>query len=101
VGVVLARGAVQHDEASKLYYYLRAGLPVVSEAPVPNNHLITESGAGLIAPFGDDAVMAELIEAATRRRWDARAARAYVLAHQTWDRRVEVYERLLAAELGV
>ncbi len=100
-GVVLARGAVQHDEASKLYYYLRAGLPAVSETPVPNNHLITESGAGLIAPFGDDAVMAEMIEAVARRPRDPRAAQAYVVAHHTWDRRIDVYERWLAAEFGV
>ena len=100
-GVVLARGAVQHDEASKLYYYLRAGLPAVSEAPVPNNHLITESGAGLIAPFEDDAVMAEMIDAVARRPRDPRAAQAYVVAHHTWDRRVDVYEGWLAAELGV
>ena len=101
VGVVLARGAVQHDEASKLYYYLRAGLPAVSETPVPNNHLITESGAGLIAPYGDDDVMAEMIEAVARRPRDPRAAQAYVVAHHTWDRRVDVYERWLAAEFGV
>ena len=101
VGVVLARGAVQHDEASKLYYYLRAGLPAVSETPVPNNHLITDSGVGLIAPHGDDDGVAEMIEAAARRRWDTRAAREYVLAHHTWDQRVAVYEHLLATEFGV
>jgi hypothetical protein len=101
VGIVLARGAVQHDEASKLYYYLRAGLPVVSEAPVTNNHLITESGFGLIAPYGDDAVLAEMVDAAASRRWDRRAAQAYVLARHTWDQRVQVYERVLAAEFGV
>ena len=100
-GVVLARGAVQHDEASKLYYYLRAGLSAVSEAPVPNNHLITESGAGLVAPFGDDAVMAEMIEAVARGPRDPRAAQAYVVAHHTWDRRIDVYERWLAVEFGV
>jgi hypothetical protein len=100
VGVVLARGAVQHDEASKLYYYLRAGLPAVSESPVPNNYLISESGAGLVAPFGDDAVMAEMIEAVARGPRDPRAAQDYVLAHHTWDRRVDVYERWLAAEVG-
>ncbi len=101
VGIVLARGPVQHDEASKLYYYLRAGLPVVTEAPVPNNHLVTESGAGLVAPYGDDDAMAEMIAAAAWRPWDRRAAQAYVLAHHTWEHRVGVYERLLAAELGV
>jgi hypothetical protein len=101
VGIVLARGAVQHDEASKLYYYLRAGLPVVSEAPVPNNHLITESGLGLIAPYADEAVMADMIEEAACRHWDRRAAQAYILTHHTWDRRMQVYERILSAELGV
>jgi hypothetical protein len=100
-GIVLARGAVQHDEASKLYYYLRAGLPVVSEAPVPNNHLITESGLGLIAPYADESVMAEMIEEAACRRWDRRAAQAYILTHHTWDRRMQVYERVLSAEFGV
>ena len=69
--------------------------------PVPNNHLITESGAGLIAPFGDDAVMAETIEAVARRPRDPRAAQDYVVAQHTWDRRIDVYERWLAAEFGV
>lgn len=101
VGIVLARGAVQHDEASKLYYYLRAGLPVVSEAPVPNNHLIAESGLGFVAPYGDEAVMAEMIEAAASRAWDRRAAQAHIVAHHTWDRRLQVYARILAAEFGV
>jgi len=101
VGIVLAQGAVQNDEASKLYYYLRAGLPVVSEAPVPNNHLITESGLGFIAPYDDDAAMAEMIDAAARRSLDRRGAQAYVLAHHTWEHRARVYERILSAEFGV
>ena len=101
VGIVLARGAVQIDDASKLYYYLRAGLPVVSEAPVPNNHLITESGLGYIAPYNDDVAMVEMIEAAARRSWDGRGAQGYVLAHHTWEHRARVYERILSAEFGV
>jgi glycosyltransferase involved in cell wall biosynthesis len=101
VGIVLARGAVQIDDASKLYYYLRAGLPVVSEAPVPNNHLITESGLGYIAPYNDDVAMVEMIDAAARRLWDRRGAQGYVLAHHTWEHRARVYERILSAEFGV
>jgi hypothetical protein len=101
VGIVLAQGPVQNNESSKLYNYLRAGLPVVSEAPVPNNFVLATSGLGLIAPYGDDAVMAEMIEAAAFRRWDRRAAQEYILAHHTWDRRMEIYERVLAAEFGV
>jgi hypothetical protein len=45
--------------------------------------------------------MAELIEAAANRSWDRQAAQAYVLAHHTWRRRMEVYERVLAAAFGV
>ena len=76
VGIALAQGPVQHNESSKLYYYLRTGLPVVSEAPIPNNHVIEEAGCGLIAPYGDDDTLAEMIEAAARRPWDrARAVR--------------------------
>jgi hypothetical protein len=45
--------------------------------------------------------MAEMIEAAAFRRWDRRAAQEYILAHHTWDRRMEIYERVLAAEFGV
>jgi glycosyltransferase involved in cell wall biosynthesis len=101
VGIVLARGAVQIDDASKLYYYLRAGLPVVSEAPVPNNHLITESGLGYIAPYNDDVAMVEMIDDAARRSWDRRGAQGYILAHHTWEHRARVYERMLLAEFGV
>lgn len=52
VGLVLAQGDVQHNDSSKLYYYLRSSLPVISESPVPNNFLIRESGLELIADYG-------------------------------------------------
>ena len=100
VGLALAQGPIQHNESSKLYYYLRTGLPVVSEAPIPNNHVIEESGGGLIAPYGDDDALAELVEAAARRSWDRASAVSYVLAGHTWDRRIRVYEQLLQAEFG-
>jgi hypothetical protein len=45
--------------------------------------------------------MAEMIEAAACRPRDRRAAQAHVLAHHTWEQRVDVYERWLAAEFGV
>ena len=43
-GVVLAQGPAQDNESSKIYYYLRTGLPVVCERPVPNAWLIEETG---------------------------------------------------------
>ena len=100
VGVALAQGPVQHNESSKLYYYLRTGLPVVSEAPIPNNRLLEESRGGLIAPYGDDDALAEMVEAAAHRSWDRARAIRYVLASHTWDSRVRIYQDLLAAELG-
>jgi hypothetical protein len=100
VGLALAQGPVQHNESSKVYHYLRTGLPVVSEAPIPNNHVIEEAECGLIAPYGDDAALAEMIELAARHPWDRARAVRYVLARHTWDHRMEVYRRLFADEFG-
>ena len=36
VGIVLAQGPVQDNESSKIYYYLRTGMPVICEDSVPN-----------------------------------------------------------------
>ena len=95
VGVVLAQGQAQHNESSKLYYYLRAGLPVVSEAPVPNNHLLEHTGLGSICDYGDNHQMAEAIEAAAGRNWDTQGAIEHMLEHHTWDARAKVYATLL------
>jgi hypothetical protein len=100
VGIVLAQGDVQHNESSKIYYYLRSGLPVVSEQPIPNNHVIVESGLGLISDYGDDRMMAEMIEEAVHRAWPREAAIAYMLEHHTWERRAQVYADLLGEAFG-
>jgi hypothetical protein len=92
---------VQHNESSKIYYYLRTGLPVVSESPVPNNHVIEAAGLGAIAPFGDDRLLAEAVEDAVRRRWDREAAIRHVLEHHTWEHRAAVYDRVIRRELGL
>jgi glycosyltransferase involved in cell wall biosynthesis len=96
VGVVLAHGVVQHNESTKLYYYLRAGLPVVSEVPVPNNHVLTEARLGFLAPFGEEARLAELGAEASVRAWDRDGARRYMVNHHSWDLRVAQYEELIA-----
>jgi glycosyltransferase involved in cell wall biosynthesis len=100
VGIVLAQGEVQHNESSKIYYYLRSGLPVVSEQPVPNNHVIREAGLGLISDYGDDRMMADMIEEAVHREWPREAAIAYVLERHTWERRAQVYAELLHGAFG-
>jgi len=95
VGIALAQGKVQHNESSKIYYYLRTGLPVVSEGPIPNNYLIKETNLGLIADYADDQVMAEMIEEAVHKKWHKKDAINYILSHHTWHKRAEAYERLI------
>ncbi|HEY7529057.1 MAG TPA: hypothetical protein VIC56_00075 [Gemmatimonadota bacterium] len=101
VGVVLAQGPLQHNESSKIYYYLRTGLPVVSEAPVPNNDLLEACGLGTVVPYGDDRLLADAVAEAAARRWDREAGIRYVLEHHTWEHRAAIYDRVIRRELGL
>jgi len=94
-GIVLASGKDQHNEKSKIYYYLRTGLPVVSESPVPNNDLIMKAQLGYISPYNNDAKMAVLIEKAVNRQWNKKRAINYILKNHTWERRVEIYDQFI------
>jgi glycosyltransferase involved in cell wall biosynthesis len=100
VGIVLAQGPIQHNESSKIYYYLRTGLPVVSEAPVPNNQLIRDVQLGSIVPYGDDETMAERIAEVSPSEIDRRHAIDFVLENHTWDHRASIYARIIASHGG-
>jgi len=100
VGIVLAQGDVQHNESSKIYYYLRAGLPVVSERPVPNNHLIETTGFGYVSEFGDTVMMSDMIARTALRTWDSADTVQYMLDHHTWDARASYYRRLIRRDLS-
>ena len=100
VGIALAQGAVQWAECSKIPYYLRAGLPVVSETPIPNNTLIRETNHGLIVDYGDDEMMADAVREATCRSWNRSAVQCHMVQHHTWDSRARLYDRLIRQELG-
>ena len=98
VGIVVAPGPFLHNnESTKIYHYLRAGLPVVSEAGFPNDHVVAESGLGFVAENGDMPAMAARIVEAASARWDRAAAVDYILRCHTWDVRAAVYDRLIAA----
>ena len=101
VGLVLAQGRVQHNESSKIYYYLRTGLPVVAESPIPNCDVIRESGLGTIVNYQDSAAMADAIADAAHAEWDREAAIRYVLARHTWDERAARYDRVIRTDLGL
>jgi glycosyltransferase involved in cell wall biosynthesis len=95
VGVVLAPGKYLHNnESTKIYHYLRAGLPVVTESGFPNSHIVEEAKLGFVSPNGDMKAMAALVLQAAKTSWQHERAIEFVLAHHTWDVRVDVYERL-------
>lgn len=97
VGVVVSAGPFMHNnESTKIYHYLRAGLPVVSEGGFPNDHVVRESGLGVVAPSGDLPQMAAHAVAAASRAWDREHGVRYVLAHHTWDARGAVYGDVLS-----
>lgn len=96
VGVVVSSGKFHHNnESSKIYHYLRAGLPIVSEAGFPNDFLIRESKLGFSIDSDNMELMAEKVVEAARIHWDRPAAIRYILDHHTWDNRVDVYDRLI------
>jgi len=96
VGIVVSAGPFMHNnESTKIYHYLRAGLPTVSEAGFPNDHVVAESGLGFVVPNGDMDGMAGRILEAARATWDREAAVRYILANHTWGTRMRVYDELL------
>lgn len=96
VGVVLAAGNhTHHNESSKIYHYLRAGLPVVSEAGFPNDHVVGDSKLGHVVGSGNLEMMARKIIETIERKWDTERGVGYVLENHTWDQRVQVYDRVI------
>ncbi len=101
VGVVVTAGGVMHNnESSKIYHYLRAGLPTVSEAGFPNDHVVRDSGLGTVVPNGDLDALADAVARAATARWDRDAGVRFILNHHTWDARVAVYDDLIRRVLG-
>jgi len=97
VGVELVKGlsSMHHNESTKIYHYLRAGLPVISEAGLPNASLITESRLGFVVENGNLELMAHKIVEAANKHWDRDYAINYILKHHTWDKRAEVYDKTI------
>lgn len=98
VGVVLNPGTFLHNnESSKIYHYLRAGLPVVSEKGFPNDFIVSESCLGSICENGNIRQMADQVEESIRKQqeWDRHYAVQYILQKHTWDERALIYDRLI------
>jgi hypothetical protein len=96
VGIIVAAGPFMHNnESTKIYHYLRAGLPVVSEAGFPNDDVIRDAGLGFVVENGKLDHMADCVIEAAEKDWDRRGAVQFILDHHTWDHRAAIYDRLL------
>jgi glycosyltransferase involved in cell wall biosynthesis len=103
-GLALAVGPEPFDnDSSKALHYMRAGLPLVCEAPILQGPLAVELGLGRVCPYGDADGLAQTLNGLLRdppgpgRR---RAARAYMARRHGWGNTVrtyiELFTRLLA-----
>lgn len=101
VGILVSAGPFMHNnESTKLYHYLRAGLPIAAERGFPNDHLVREAELGFQVASGDLEGLALRALEAAEASWDREAAVRYILERHTWDDRAAVYDRLLREELG-
>ncbi|MFM8560101.1 MAG: hypothetical protein ACKOC6_10980 [bacterium] len=101
VGVGFAPSEHEFEsELSKLYYYLRGGLPIVTESTVPNRTLVAETGHGAIAAYDDlDDFAHRVLEALRLPARDERVMR-HMAEHHSWLARARVYDAVLRERWG-
>lgn len=101
VGIGLAPSELAFEsELSKLYYYLRGGLPVVTESSVPNKTVIDETGHGRVAAYGDvDDLAHQTLQALKLKARDERVMQ-YMVDHHSWRARAKTYDDALQARWG-
>lgn len=98
LGLVVSAGPFMHNnESTKVYHYLRAGLPVVMENGFPNEWVVRESGLGFVVPAEDMPQLAGRIREACSLQWDRQRGIEYVQRQHSWDCRALAYKDVLAA----
>lgn len=97
VGLALAAGPDPFDnDISKIYSYLRGGLPTISEEPILNNDLVTGLGYGDVFGFGDiDALVSCLEVIMSHPPLEKRSlVMGFMAKEHSWDERVARYINL-------
>ncbi len=98
VGLALAPS---HDafesELAKIYYYLRAGLPVVTESSVLNRSLVAETGHGSIATYDDIPDLTDKIIGALKLAPQSPDVMHYMATTHSWRQRAAVYTEALGS----
>jgi glycosyltransferase involved in cell wall biosynthesis len=95
VGVVLAEGPQDKNEKSRIYYYLRSGLPTVCERPVDNRSLVEETGHGIVVDYDDVEAMVDAAAGLVARPPRTPGLVDFMITHHSWDVRAAVYDALL------
>jgi hypothetical protein len=101
VGTVVTYGKYHHNnESTKIYYYLRMGLPTVSERGFPNDDVVEASGLGFTVENGNMELMAQKISEAAQTKWDREKAVQSALEKHTWYQRVAFHDKLIRSKFG-
>ena len=102
IGLALATGPYPFDnDVSKIFNYLRGGLPVLSEEQIVNNYLIRQTGLGRIFRFDDMNDLTVQAKALIMGPvpTDKRVVMRFMAEEHSWDKRVETYLELFRAIL--
>ena len=104
MGIALAAGPHLFDnDISKIYTYLRGGLPVLSEELIANNHLLAQTHLGNIFAYGnatDMAMKAARLPGTAPDESYIQFAMALMEREHSWEQRVTVLLSLIHRVLG-
>lgn len=94
VGIALAPGPyVFENETSKLYFYLRAGLPVACESQISNVDVVMDLKWGRVFEYGDVEDAADVIISLGHRAHlsdDRKMVINNTIEKHSWDRRCQI-----------
>jgi len=104
VGLAVAPGPfVFENETSKLYYYLRAGLPVACEERISNADLVRRMAWGSIFSYGHAQAATKAILKLGRRRFCKQSRTAMIrrlIRHHSWSARARTLETIVDTALA-